>query len=143
MKPDLSATVGQRVVRLPTAQPRQVQQPCNKAGRAARAELREQQALAFHLIHPQDRAMDRIAASLQTVHRSPELAILLAILGAMEGTDRARVQMHLSKMAEGRPAGDGAVIAADLVAATTLATFGQKHDLDRAIERATKSPTGE
>ncbi len=66
------------VVRLPTAALRQVKQPCNKAGRAARAALRDRQPWPKEYICPGRRAALRQAEELITLEQTPALALALA-----------------------------------------------------------------
>lgn len=69
------------VVKLPTAASRQVRQPQNKEGRAARAALRERQGIAFDFRFPTEREAERIAEAIHPM--TPERWLLLAMLHVM------------------------------------------------------------
>ena len=69
------------VVKLPSAARRQVQQPQNKEGRAARAALRDRQGMAFDYRHPHRREADVIAEAIRPM--TPERWLLLAMLHVM------------------------------------------------------------
>lgn len=69
------------VVKLPTAARRQVRQPQNKEGRAAKAALREQQPIAFDYRHHTRREADALAEAIHPM--TPERWLLLAMLHTM------------------------------------------------------------
>ena len=69
------------VVKLPSAARRQVQQPQNKEGRAARASFRQQQAVAFDYRHHTRREADAIAEAIHPM--TAERWLLLAMLHVM------------------------------------------------------------
>lgn len=69
------------VVKLPTAAHRQVRQPQNREGRAARAALRERQPIAFDFQSPTVREAKGIAEAIHPM--TPERWLLLAILHVM------------------------------------------------------------
>jgi hypothetical protein len=69
------------VVKLPTAARRQVSQPQNKEGRAARLALKGAQALAFDHRPPSIREAEQIAAAISPM--TPERWLLLAMLNVM------------------------------------------------------------
>jgi hypothetical protein len=123
------------VIRLPTAAKRQVPQKRNRWTRAERCRLREEQGIGrFQYSPPYEREAVRKAEAIRSVSRTPELAILLAMLGVMDSCQRARIMDTLNRMVEkGGPGYEAASIAADLVSCTIL-TFAEKMDLERALK---------
>lgn len=117
------------VVRLPTAAPRRVQQPCNKAGRAARDALREADPWPREYVSPGRRVALQRAEELSSVQQTPALALALAMFAEMDEDARLRVI--------GRVAGSGSTAARQAIALVRAetATFGEKWDLMWAIER--------
>ena len=117
------------VVRLPTAAPRQVKQPCNKAGRASRRAFREASPWPREYICPGRRAALRQAEELFGVEQTPALALALAIVAELNEEARLRV---IGRVAAGGSTAARQAIA--LVRAETT-TFGEKWDLLWAMER--------
>ncbi|MEO6247022.1 MAG: hypothetical protein ABIO85_00360 [Sphingomicrobium sp.] len=87
---DLAATVGKKVVRLPTAQRRQVQQPHNKAGRAARLRLRESQRRQFNYEFPSIRDARRKLLELYAMPPSPMVSFVRNVIDAANAGDSMR-----------------------------------------------------
>lgn len=129
---DLSNTVGQRVVRLPTAPRRQVQQPCNKAGREARARLRQGAAERFDYRHPGQRDMDELAKLLSRHRDSPIALMVMAMVGSM--TDEQRQGMLVS-IAVPAAAGDKTALEAIELIKGTRINYGQQVALLQSFER--------
>jgi len=69
------------VVKLPTAAPRQVRQPQNREGRAARVALHKGQGRAFPYVNHTIREAQQIATAISPM--TPERWLLLAMLNAM------------------------------------------------------------
>lgn len=69
------------VVKLPTAARRQVRQPQNKEGRAAKAALRDRQGIAFNYRFPTMREAEGVAAAIHPM--TPERWLLLGMLHIM------------------------------------------------------------
>lgn len=139
---DLSHTVGKRVVRLPTAAPKQVRQFANRETRAAKATMRESQSRDFDYTFPSIRAAEAEAELVMGAQRSPALALAIAMFQALPDGQRERAKAFLDLLAltdtEARHA-------AALVKARTI---GEQHDLHRAMDRlgaprSTATTTGE
>jgi predicted ABC-type transport system involved in lysophospholipase L1 biosynthesis ATPase subunit len=127
------------VVVLPTAPLRQVQQPCNKAGRAARAALRKDQVRHFPHKFPGTREADRRAAVLVELQQTPAVLLAEAILAELDMETRGRVIARLAKRVLSQPGRQAFVLAV-----TTTLNFGEQWELMNALERAREpgSPVG-
>jgi len=91
---DVAATVGQRVVRLPTAARRQVQQPCNKAGREARRAFKAAHPWPGEHIFPCHRDAMRGIRELRARPTTPAVSLARAIIDAREpGMSKAIMQI--------------------------------------------------
>lgn len=77
------------VVRLPTSARRQVKQPQNKAARAAKAALREQQCRAFPYRNHTMREADKIAAAIHPM--TPERWLLVSIIKVIDADAFAKI----------------------------------------------------
>lgn len=118
------------VVCLPTAAPRQVRQPCNKAGRAARQKLREAQPWPGEYILPSRRAALRTAEKVVDAGSSATgLTIALALADMLD--DELRVRLIGKIAASGSPAASAAIAMIDC----QRITVGERIDLEWALER--------
>lgn len=117
------------VVCLPTAAPRQIKQPCNKGGRAARQALREEQPWPGEYIEPRRRRALRHADKLAALKPTPALAIAAALVAVLDEKTRLRVI--------GKVAASGSPAAAEALAflQTEELTVGEQLDLSWALER--------
>ena len=88
---ELRANRPENVVILPTASPRQVQQNCNKASRAAKHQLKYQHAERFPYCQPWIRKQQERAKVLADLSPTPELLIAAAIIKALPAAARAKV----------------------------------------------------
>jgi len=84
MAADLAATVGQRVVRLPTAARRKVQQFHNKYSRAERARLRAESPWPGEYIYPGIRAQMPLAEAIVSAEGNPILMQAVELLVTSE-----------------------------------------------------------
>lgn len=125
----LRANLPDNVVILPTAAPRQVQQPQNRAGRLARQVMREQAGGRFNFKFPTMREAERRAAIMRSAGKDPGLILAHAILAEMDRDFRAKVIHRLA-----RSSGNETARAALEFAQTTLLTLGEHLDLSRAFE---------
>lgn len=120
------------VVRLPTAAPRQVKQPCNAAGRAARKALREETPWPGEHLFPGQRQAMKTAELLSELQPTPELELLTAICAALDDTARAKVVEILApRVATGRRTAMQALA----VLRSTRMTVGESNDLHNAMRR--------
>ena len=121
--------IGEIVVRLPSAATRKVYQPANKAGRAARAALREQQARAFPFKHHGVREAERRATVIAKIDQTPAMILAHAVLAALDETTRLKV---IGTLAQRASASDAQRQAFE-VANSTMLNFGQQWDLMNAL----------
>lgn len=121
------------LVILPTAAPRQVDQPGNARARKARAEVRKAQGRAFPYKHHQEREAERSAQIMLAHGKSPELLLILAILQELDLGARQRIVDRLAKSTDSNSGG-----AAFEFARMTVMNFGQRHDLERALQQLTE-----
>jgi hypothetical protein len=116
---------------LPTAANTQVQQPHNKAGRAARLELRENQRRLFPHKNPGVREAEKRAAAIVAVENEPGMIFSQAILAELDGATRLKVIERLAGSADYSQAHRQAFE----VANTATLNFGQQWDLINALDR--------
>lgn len=125
----LRGNLPENVAILPTAAIAQVKQQCNKAGRAVRLAIRENQRQAFPYKHPGVREAEKRAAAIVAVESDPGVIIAQAILAELDEATRRKVI--------GRLAGSAAYSQrhrqAFEVANTTVLNFGQQWDLMNAL----------
>lgn len=117
------------VVRLPTAAPRKVQQPHNKAGREARQALREASPWPGEYVFPCVRNAMPIAETLLRADRTPALVLATAIVQVLDEDTRLRVIGALAR--HGNVEGVREALA--VVRATEL-TVGEMYNLCQAMD---------
>jgi hypothetical protein len=122
---NLADTVGQKVVRLPTALNRQPRQKYNRWTREAKLQLREQQSRTFpYMVHGQREALARIKRIRAATGDAADLA--RRVLDAMTADEARRVAALINA---GNKAGDPlAVEAHQLLAETVGRTNGEVND---------------
>lgn len=127
-----AALASPNVVMLPTAAPRQVQQNCNRFGRAARAALRKACPWPGEYQHHQQREAMRKAEIIQETARTPEMLLVSLLLQTID--DEAR-----RKIAEGlTPSvvfGDRTAVQAFAILQCSRMTVGEQLDLQRAQQQ--------
>lgn len=121
------------VVILPTAAPRQVRQGLTQSWCDARRETIKAQGRAFPYKHHQVREAERSAQIMLTHGKSPELLLILAILQELDLGARQRIVDRLAKST-----GTDCGAAAFEFARMTVMNFGQRHDLERALQKLTE-----
>ncbi len=130
---ELSATVGQKVVRLPTAPRRKVQQPQNKAGREARLHLRACQRRRFEYVFPGIRAARKRLEDLRAMPATPAVILVRSLIEAPNTDDRARV---LAVLRFGESRGDTlACDALNLLRDVAGRTYGEQNNFREALAR--------
>ena len=91
----------QNIVRLPTAAPRQVKQVWNKTTRSAAFALRDQWPGEYKA--PWRRAEEAAKPNIGHIHRTPELAIAVALFGALPNDQRKIARASLQLLAAIHP----------------------------------------
>lgn len=124
---DLAATVGQKVVRLPSAAGRKVQQRWNKKTRPVAMALREQWPGRY--IYPTIRRQMKTAELIDSVSATPALHLSLTILSVLSDEQRALVTALLAVGAEVR----GGTFAQAYALIPKRMTVGEEVDLDAAL----------
>lgn len=119
----------ENVVILPGAATAQVQQPCNKAGRAARITMREGQRESFPYKMPGVREADKRAAAIMEVENEPGVILAHAILAELEEATRLKVIGRLAGTARHSRTHRQAFE----VANSTVLNLGQQWDLMNAL----------
>jgi len=120
------------VVRLPTAQTRQVRQNYNQAAWNARAALRKASPWPGEYVHPQQRDARKLAEQLQGVEQTPALIIASAILASLDADAHAKV---VAQLAPGALSGRTAMVQALATARASRLNVGQQLDLFNALDR--------
>ena len=133
---DIRRNASENVVVLPTAATRQVQQPYNKAGRAARLALRAQQAETFPYKAHGVRQAEKRAAIIAKVEQTPAMILVHAVLSALDEPAKLKVIRTLAE----RAAGSEAQRQAYEVANTMTLNFGQQWDLMNALDALRGDP---
>ena len=123
------------VVRLPTAAPRQVQQHYNRKAAQARRDLRTKVPWPGTYRHPQDRAMDALAALLLAIEPTAVTELLRAILATLDDEARTKVATVL---APGVVCGRDSARQAFALFRSTKMTVGDEHYLGLALDRQRK-----
>lgn len=121
-------SAAENVTRLPTASKRIVRQKCNRASRAARTALREQQGQEFPYINPGSRAAMKDAELILNCKRTPELSLVMAMWTAMPEDMREQATAMLKIMAMGGGSAEQAL------ALVKRRTVGERVDLDRMMD---------
>lgn len=119
----------ENVVILPGAANAQVQQPCNKAGRAARRAKRESQRQSFPHKNPGVRQVEKRAAAILEVENEPGVILAHAMLAELDETTRLKVIGRLAGTARHSRAHRQAFE----VANSSVLNFGQQWDLMNAL----------
>ena len=123
---DLASTVGKKVVRLPTAQRRQVQQPQNKAGREARRNLRAKQPNPFNYLFPSIREAKRKIDELLAMPPSPAVNLVRSMFDAANAEESGR---PMASIKLGIAAGDPFALDVEaLLKKVAGTTFGEQND---------------
>ena len=120
------------VIRLPTAAPRQVQQPRNRHTRAAARALREESPFPERFMFPGQREAMKRAEVLSEIEQTPALLIAEALFALLDRGDQMKVIAHL---AAGAAAGRKTSRQAVEVTRAQMLCFGDKMDLLRALEQ--------
>lgn len=121
------------VLRLPTAARRKVEQPCNKAGREARAALRERHADRFRFAWPSIRDAE---ARIRALVDAPDTiaTVIARRLVASVGTEQGAATMRLITL--GVKHGDPVAIEVqELLTGVTGRTVGEVADFQTALVR--------
>lgn len=122
----------ENVVILPTALPRQVQQPHNRAVRAARATLREKQGDRFPFKYPGTRLAEKRAEVLVKVEQTPAMILAHVILAELPEEVRLKI---IGRLAGWAGCSDAARQAFEVANSTAL-NFGDEWELMRALDAA-------
>lgn len=125
----LRSKLPENVVILPGAVTAQIQQPCSKAGRAARQVLRESQRQSFPYKMPGVREAEKRAAAISEVENEPGVIMANAILAELDEANRLKVIGRLAGTAQHSRAHRQAFE----VANSTVLNLGQQWDLMNAL----------
>lgn len=128
-------TDGRNVIRLPTAAPRKVQRPSNRASRAAKRKLQEECPWPGEYLYPGQRKAMKTAELLMEVERTPELELLTAICSTLDDATREKVAAKLALRAA---VGITSAEKAEAVFRSTRLTVGETLDLTNALQRMSK-----
>jgi hypothetical protein len=124
---DLASTVGQKVVRLPTAPRRRVQQRWNNQTRALAFPLRDQWPGRY--IAPSTRAKLEQAALIESIKPDVALALAVAIFGTLPDERKRFAEMLLAVgEAQGRHS-----CAQARAWVTSITTVAESYSLDAAL----------
>jgi hypothetical protein len=104
---DLSTTVGQTVVRLPTAAPRQVRQRFNRHTREPLEQMRSQ--WKGRMLYPHTRAALKRAELIRSVERTPALCAALAMFKSLDEAAQRKALTFIKIMALTSPSAAQAV----------------------------------
>lgn len=125
----LRSNLPENVVILPGAATAQVQQPCNKVGRAAREAAREGQRQSFPYKMPGVRQAEKRAVAILEVENEPGVILAHAILAELDEATRLKVFGRLARTERHSRAHKQAFE----VANSTFLNFGQQWDLMNAL----------
>lgn len=120
------------VVILPAAASMQVRQSTNRAGCAARKAMKERQKQKFPYKHPHMREAEKLARALLEVDGNPGLILAQAMLAQLDREVRWRVVEALQEACLLSSSLRGH-FQAYAVARTTVQTYGEHTDLERAF----------
>lgn len=120
------------VLILPGAAPKQVRQSTNRAGSEARKTLREAQKQKFPYKHPHVREAEKLASAISEVDGNPGVILAHAVLAQLDREVRWRVVEALQEACVLLPSSRGH-FQAYAVARTTVQTYGEHVDLERAL----------
>jgi hypothetical protein len=128
---DLSATVGQRVVRLPTAPRCKVQQNQNRAAVAAKAALRDQMPWKGDYVFPGIREAAKRVHSVEAIESSPA-RITALLIRDIPSKEARLIYSMIGHAAEAKhPLAEEVV---SLFRGVTGETYGEQNDTANAIE---------
>lgn len=134
-KPSLRELRGKRpanVFILPGAVPKQVRQSTNRAGCEARKAAKEGQKQKFPYKHPHMREAEKLACAILEVDGNPGVILAHAMLAQLDREVRWRIVAALQEACLLSPSSRGH-FQAYAVARTTVQTYGQHVDLERAF----------
>jgi hypothetical protein len=125
---DLKRWNDPKVVILPTAAPKQVQQQSNRASREARCKLRSEQPWPGEHLHPGQRQAIENAKAMAETQQTPELVLAMAMFAALDPEGRAKVDEQLALAVL-----TGCVAARRAQAKVSIRTIGDRIDSDFAF----------
>lgn len=124
--PEITSAGGSKVVRLPTAPPRQVKQRCNRWVHEARRMLKESQGRQFGYISPGLRQAKRRIAEFEALPPTPTVIFARCLLDVHSGIQGTQAAVFVKL---GADAGDPFAIAVEsLLQQLVGTTFGEMND---------------